>query len=80
MLLSLGGRVASSGEEAAKPPDDIIKMLTDCGEHGIVVDGIIAWLAMNKEMTAENILKQLVEKKLDLDEVQKSRTALRASG
>ena len=85
MLPSLGGRVgrrlcASSGEEEAKPPDVVIKMLTDYGEHGIVVDGIIAWVAINKEMTAENILKQLMEKSLTLDELLKSRAALRASG
>ena len=84
MLLSLGGRVVrslcdNSGEEEAKPPDDIIKMLTKYGEHGIVVDGIIAWVAVNKEMTAENLLKQLMEKSLTLDEVLKSRAALIAA-
>ena len=85
MLLSLGGRVGrslcdSSGEEEAKPPDKIVKMLMDYGEHGIVVDGIIAWVAMNREMTAENILKQFMQKSLNLDELLKSRAALRDSG
>ena len=85
MLLSLGGRVVrslsvSSGEEETKPPDVILKMLTEYGEHGIVVDGIIAWVAINREMTAENILKQFMEKSLTLDELLKSREALRASG
>ena len=66
MLLPLGGRVVrslcdNSGEEEVKPPDVIVKMLTECGEHGIVVDGIIAWVAMNRDMTAENILKQFME-------------------
>ena len=85
MLLSMGGRLGrslcdSSGEEEAKPPDMIVKMLMDHGEHGIVVDGIIAWVAMNREMTAENILKQFMQKQLTLDELLKSRAALRASG
>ena len=85
MLHSMGSQITrglceSSGEEEAKPPDAIIKMLTEYGEHGIVVDGIIAWLAMNREMTAENILKQFMGKQLSLGELLKSREALRASG
>ena len=85
MLLSMGGQLTrglcdSSGEEEAKPPDVIIKMLTEFGEHGIVVDGIIAWVAMNREMTAENIIKQLMGKSLSLGEMLKSRETLRASG
>ena len=85
MLLLLGKRVArglcaTSGEEEAKPPDVIIKMLTEYAEYGIVVDGIIAMVAMNREMTAENILKQFMGKQLSLGELLKSREALRASG
>ena len=79
VLLTLGGRLGSSGEEASKLPDDILKMLRDYGENGIVVDDIIAWVAVNKEMTAENLLKQLMEKSLTLDEVLKSRAALIAA-
>ena len=45
MILSLGGRLVREGEEAAKPPDDIVKMLLEYGENGIIIDGIIAWIA-----------------------------------
>ena len=80
MLLSLGGRLASAEDEAAKPPDNITKMLLEYGEHGIIINGIIAWITMNRDMTAENILKQLMEKSLDKDEIMKSRETLKAVG
>ena len=66
MLLSLGCRLAGSEGEAAKPPDDIIKMLLEYGGNGIIIDGIIAWITMNRDTTAENILKQLLEKLVDI--------------
>ena len=62
MLLSLGGRLASAEYEATKPPDNITMMLLEYGEHGIIIDGIISWITMNRDMTAENIRKQLMEK------------------
>jgi hypothetical protein len=68
MLLSFGGRLGRTEEDAAKPPDDISKMLLEHGENGIIIDAIIAWITMNRDMTAENILKQLMEKSLDKDE------------
>ena len=81
MLLSLGGRlVRGAKENVAKPPTKIVKMLLEYGENGIIIDGIIAWIAMNTTMTAENILKQLLEKSVDLTEVLKSREALKAAG
>ena len=80
MILSLGSRLVREGEEAAKPPDDIVKMLVEHGENGIIIDGIIAWIAMNTDMTADNILKQLLEKSVDLTEVLKSREVLKTAG
>ena len=80
MILSLGGRLVREAEEAAKPPDEIVEMLVEYGENGIIIDGIIAWIAMNTDMTADNILKQLLEKSVDLTEVLKSREVLKTAG
>ena len=43
MLLTLAGKLTSQGEgDVRKPPDEVIKMLLDYGENGIMIDGVIA--------------------------------------
>ena len=80
MLLTLAGKLTSQGEgEVRKPPDDVIKMLLDYGENGIVIDGVIAWVMVNKDMNADNIKKQLMEQKFNKTEILAARKALIAA-
>ena len=78
--MTLAGKLTSQGEGGdRKPPDDVIKMLLDYGENGIVIDGVIAWIMVNRDMNADNINKQFVEQKFDKTEILPARKALIAA-
>ena len=77
----MGGRttIQQDGEAEGKgnSPEEIINMLSEHGGNGIVIDGIIAWVMVNKEMTAEGINKQLLERSMNKLEILKSRNVLK---
>ena len=81
---AIGGRITAhqDGEAVGKgnPPEEVSNMLLKYGNNGIVIDGIIAWVMVNKEMTAEGINRQLLERSMGKNEILKSRLALKAAG
>ena len=80
----MGGGITTQpdGESVGKgnPPEEMINMTMENGNNGIVIDSIIAWFVVNKEMTAEGINKLLLESFMDKQEILKSRLALKAAG
>ena len=84
VIPAMGGRITTQqdGETVGKgnPPKEMINMLLENGNNGIVIDGIISWVVVNKEMTAEGINKLLLERFMDKEEIMKSRIALKTAG
>ena len=63
-------------EDLGKPPDSVLKMFEEKGKHGIIVNGLLAWIMATKESVAVGIWKQVVEHHFDEDEIFEARNLL----
>ena len=59
-----------------KPPDSILKMFEEKGKHGIILNGLLAWIMATKESVAVGIWKQVVEHHFHEDEIFEVRNLL----
>ena len=52
VIPAMGGRITTQARRGVcwegQPPEEMINMIMENGNNGIVIDGIIAWVMVNK--------------------------------
>ena len=81
-LPSIGGLWVSPTEEdgdthsKGNPPDEVIKMMENHGQHGILMSGLLSWIETNRHTAAGTIWRQVAETAWGYDEVTEDKKLL----
>ena len=78
ILLDCGGPwiKGSEGGSLGRPPDDIMKYLSDGGINGVVISGLVAWIEVQISTENCDTWKALAEKQWLDEEVTQAKEAL----
>ena len=81
VLASSGGPwvgVPEDGQNHGKgnPPDQVIKMMEEHGQHGILISGLISWMEVNRHQAAGTIWREVAETAWEHEEVTEAKKLL----
>ena len=76
----LGGRPSSDWGDMGDPPDEIIKVLKDYGQNGIIISGVLSWIIVNRNSSPKNIWKTIALNHWREEEITNAKKALRDAG
>ena len=68
----------ADGETHGKgnPPENVIRMMEEHGQHGIVISGMISWIEVHRHSAAGTIWRQVAETAWNFDEVTEAKQQL----
>ena len=61
------------------PPDLVVKMMEEHGQHGILISGLISWIEVNRHQAAGTIWRQVAETAWEHEEVTEAKKLLVSS-
>ena len=76
----LGDRPSLDWGDMGEPPDEIIKVLKDFGQNGIIISGVLSWIMVNRCSSPKNIWKTIALNHWKEEEITNAKKGLRHAG